>query len=144
MANLIDNKNDLTVRKGRALVIDDSPSVRRILIKILNSLGFSDIIEAENGRQGIEHLDKLEQTKLPDIAMVDWNMPVMDGYSFLCNIRTERKYDNMPIVLVTTVSEQYLILKALEAGANEFVMKPFTKDTIIDKLTMLGISINIQ
>lgn len=144
MATLTDNKNDLTVRKGRALVIDDSPSVRRILIKILNSLGFNDILEAENGQQGIEHLDKLEQIKLPDITMVDWNMPVMDGYSFLCNIRTNHKYDNMPIVLVTTVSEQHLILKALEAGANEFVMKPFTKDSIIDKLTMLGIPMNIS
>lgn len=134
----------MTKRLGRALVIDDSPSIRRILIKILNSLGFSDILEAENGRQGIEELEKLEQTNLPDIAMVDWNMPVMDGYSFLCNIRTNHKYDNMPIVLVTTVSEQHLILKALESGANEFVMKPFTKDAIVDKLTMLGIPINIQ
>ncbi len=119
----------------RALVIDDSKAVRSIIGKIMRELGFGEIVEAGNGREALE---RLEEGK-PQIALVDWNMPEMNGYEFVCAVRADSAYDDLPLMMVTTETEMDKIITALEAGANEYVMKPFTKDVLREKLLILGL-----
>jgi two-component system chemotaxis response regulator CheY len=119
----------------RALVIDDSRAMRAILGKILKELGF-EVAEAGHGREGLE---RLGQSEIPDLVLVDWNMPEMDGLEFVRTVRANRAYDAMQLMMVTTEAEVSAMVCALEAGANEYVMKPFTKDVIVEKLAMLGI-----
>ncbi|MEE2960137.1 MAG: response regulator [Myxococcota bacterium] len=120
----------------RALVVDDSKAIRRIIGKILKDLGF-EVFEAGDGKQA---LTKLGETGVPDLALVDWNMPEMNGYEFLCNIRADPKYNGLNVMMVTTESEISQMAKALEAGANEYLMKPFTKEMIAEKLEILGLT----
>lgn len=119
----------------RALIIDDSKAVRHIMSNILKEIGF-DVSEAKHGLEAVEYL---KQTGPADVALVDWNMPEMNGFEFVQTIRNQRAYDDMRLMMVTTETEQTQIIKALEAGANEYVMKPFTKDVIREKLELLGI-----
>lgn len=119
----------------RALVIDDSRTMRRIIGGILRPLGF-DVVEAENGQDA---LDALEAGLDAELACVDWNMPVMDGLGFISAVRRERRWRDLTLVMVTTESEQSQIVRALAAGAHEYVIKPFTPDAIRDKLQLLGL-----
>lgn len=121
----------------RALVIDDSRAMRAILGKILKEIGF-EVTDACHGREG---LDRLQQVGRPELALVDWNMPEMNGLEFIQAVRADHAYDEMRIMMVTTESEAGAMVSALEAGANEYVMKPFTKDVIIEKLAILGIEL---
>jgi two-component system chemotaxis response regulator CheY len=121
----------------RALIIDDSRSMRMILGKALNELGI-ETIQAANGRLGLE---ALHDTAHVDLVMVDWHMPEMDGYEFVCAARAEPALAAIPIVMVTSEAETDLIQKALEAGATEFLMKPFTADAVRMKLEMIGIEL---
>ena len=81
----------------------------------------------------------LEAGQSFDVALVDWNMPEMNGYDFLCAARKDSKYDDMRIMMVTTETEMEQMVKAISAGANEYVMKPFTKEIILGKLDLLGL-----
>jgi len=119
----------------KAIVIDDSKAIRVILKKILVPLGF-EVFEAENGQEAII---KIAQNGIPDIALVDWNMPVMNGLDFVKQARTLINLNNMKIMMVTTEAEMDRMVLALESGANEYVMKPFTKEIIIEKLQILGV-----
>lgn len=119
----------------RALVVDDSRAMRMILTRILESAGF-EVVQAGNGR---EALDLLAGGEHPDIALVDWNMPVMDGLTFVTACRSEPTYRNITLMMVTTESEHGQIVRALAAGAHEYVIKPFTADAIMDKLNLLGL-----
>jgi two-component system chemotaxis response regulator CheY len=121
----------------RALVIDDSRAMRAILGRILKDLGF-EVTEAGHGREGLE---RLQQTGKLDLALVDWNMPEMNGLEFVQAVRADHTYDGMQLMMVTTESEAGAMVNALEAGANEYVMKPFTKDVIVEKLAILGIEL---
>ena len=121
----------------RALVIDDSRAIRMILGQILKALKF----EVFNAGHGLEALEKLKETGPVELALVDWNMPEMNGYEFVCEVRKDDKYKDMRLMMVTTETEMSQVIKALEAGANEYVMKPFTKDMIIEKLTIMGLSV---
>ncbi|MCA9596445.1 MAG: response regulator, partial [Myxococcales bacterium] len=85
-------------------------------------------------------LDQLQQSGPLDLALVDWNMPVMTGYEFLQQIRAKREFDPMPIMMVTTETEMSQVQRALEAGANEYVMKPFTEEALREKLLLLGLA----
>lgn len=118
-----------------ALVIDDSRAVRIIIGNILREVGL-EVLEAGDGRQGLAQL-----TDNPDVnlILVDWNMPVMDGYAFIQAVRTQRTYDRIRIMMVTTESESEQVTKALAAGANEYMMKPFTKEILLAKLSMLDV-----
>ncbi len=119
----------------QALVVDDSRAVRTILSRVLKELGFS-VTEAGNGR---EALDRINQQQAPfDLALVDWNMPEMNGYELVRKIRSRPELNSTLLVMVTTESEIEQIAKALEAGANEYVMKPFTRDGLVEKLQMAG------
>ena len=119
----------------RALVIDDSRAMRRIVASILETLGF-EVRQAGDGR---EALDVLGEGWLPDLATVDWNMPVMDGLQFVSAVRANPSLRSVTIMMVTSESEQTQIVKALAAGAHEYVIKPFTADAIRDKIALLGL-----
>jgi len=118
-----------------ALVIDDSRALRRILGDMLRQLGFT-VAEAADGKLGLEALHSGPQ---PSVVLVDWNMPNMNGLEFVQAVRAEAKYKDMPLMMVTTETEMEQMVKALEAGANEYVMKPFSQAVIMDKLAMLGV-----
>lgn len=120
----------------RALVIDDSKAIRSILGKMLRDLGF-EVYDAGDGREALERLKEVGKTEL---ALVDWNMPVMNGLEFVEAIRANAEHNDMRLMMVTTETEMSQVVKALEAGANEYVMKPFTKDIILEKLNLMGIS----
>ena len=117
-----------------ALVIDDSKTTRMILRRMLKELGF-EVEEAENGR---EALDLLESGFAPNIVLVDWNMPVMDGYQFVKAVRSKPKFNKLVLMMVTTETELDRLIAALEVGIDEYVMKPFTKEVIEEKLEILG------
>jgi len=102
----------------------------------MKKLGF-EVVDAGDGQ---EALNKLKSDGPFDIALVDWNMPVMNGYDFVVNTRKDSQYNDMRLMMVTTETEMAQVVKALEAGANEYVMKPFTKEMIAEKLTLLGLS----
>ncbi|MDA8196388.1 MAG: response regulator [Actinomycetota bacterium] len=118
-----------------AMVIDDSSATRMILARILGELGYT-VEKAENGADALHKLSKMSR---PELILIDWNMPVMNGYEFLVKARSMPEYDNVTMMMVTTETEIEQVLKALEAGANEYVMKPFTKDIIDEKLSLLGL-----
>ena len=120
----------------RALIIDDSKAIRVILGKMMKELQF-EVFEASNGR---EALDLLSQIGEMGVVLVDWNMPEMNGLEFVLEVRSKAEYKDMKLMMVTTETEMSKVVKALEAGANEYVMKPFTKDIIKEKLNLLGIN----
>ena len=119
----------------RALIVDDSRSMRSILRRALEQCGF-EVLEAVNGRDAVE---RLAMMRIPDLALVDWNMPEMTGIEFVVAIRSDKNYNAMRIVMVTTETEMEQVQRALTAGANEYVMKPFTREVLVDKLTLLGL-----
>jgi two-component system, chemotaxis family, chemotaxis protein CheY len=118
----------------RALVIDDSRTVRAIIGKILREVGL-EVIEAANGREGLEQLQRAGA----ELVLVDWNMPEMDGLEFIRAVRADRAHDAVRIMMVTTETEQEQVIRALDAGANEYMMKPFTKEILIAKLSLLDV-----
>ena len=118
-----------------ALVIDDSKTTRMILRRMLKELGF-EVEEAENGQ---EALAQLESNPLPNIALVDWNMPIMDGYQFVKSVRSKAKFNKLLLMMVTTETELDRLTAAIEAGVDEYVMKPFTKEVIEEKFEILGL-----
>ena len=118
----------------RALVIDDSKAMRSILTRMLQELGF-EVLEAANGRLGLQRLQ--ENGKI-DLALVDWNMPEMNGLEFVRKVRAEHSYDGVLLMMVTTETEMENVVRALAAGANEYVMKPFTREVILEKLQIFG------
>lgn len=122
----------------KALVIDDSKAIRVILKKMMNEFGF-ETFEAENGQDAMK---KLREMMHCDIALVDWNMPVMNGLEFVKAVRAVAFFQKTKIMMVTTESEMSRMQLALSEGADEYVMKPFTKEIILDKLTQLGLMKN--
>ena len=120
----------------QALVVDDSRATRAVLKQFLAELGF----EIQEAGHGLEALERLKEMGKADLVLVDWNMPEMNGFDFVCAVRAERQYDEMPLIMVTTETEISQVAKALKAGANEYVMKPFTKEVLLAKLDLLGIS----
>jgi two-component system, chemotaxis family, chemotaxis protein CheY len=119
----------------KALIVDDSRAMRTILRGALKEEGF-EVFEAGDGRQALEELRK---TGALDLALVEWNMPVMNGYELICEVRSQRNFDRMAIMMVTTESEAAQMKRALDAGANEYVMKPFTPEILREKLLLLGL-----
>ena len=120
----------------RAMVIDDSRAMRLILKRIAGQLGF-EVSEAANGKEALDLLQSAEN--LPELALVDWNMPEMNGLDFVVAVRADPRLKAMTLMMVTTEGEQSQIVRALAAGAHEYVIKPFTPDAIVEKLTLLGL-----
>jgi two-component system chemotaxis response regulator CheY len=121
----------------QALVIDDSRATRRIVGLYLKELGF-EIIEAGDGQQA---LDALVEHGLPDVVMVDWNMPVMNGLDFIKAVRADKANRDLPIIMLTTETEMERMALAFLAGVNEYIMKPFSRSMIEEKLSILGIGV---
>jgi len=117
----------------RALVVDDSTAVRLYLRKILLPYGF-EIVDARNGREGLQRVREQQI----DLVLLDWNMPVMNGLELLQHIRTEPGVGSPCVMMVTSENDLQEVAQALEIGANEYVMKPFTPEIIADKLALLG------
>ena len=121
----------------RALVIDDSKSIRSILTRILSGVGF----EVDEAANGLEALALIKKEKV-DLALVDWNMPDMDGCEFIQLVRKSNAHKDMRLIMVTTETAITKVAEALEAGADEYVMKPFSREVIIEKLALMGMNIS--
>jgi two-component system chemotaxis response regulator CheY len=124
----------------RALVVDDSRATRMILRKILESIGF-EVEQAENGRVALELLQSWVPYDVPDLALVDWNMPEMNGLELIEVVRDLQDFDAMKIIMCTTETEVSQMTLAMLSGANEYVMKPFTADIIVDKMALVGLEV---
>ncbi len=125
----------------RALVVDDSRAMRRIVGSILSREGF-EILQAGDGQEALDVLEA--QSEPPELACVDWNMPVMDGLTFVTQVRKRREWRGITLMMVTTESEQDRIVRALAAGAHEYLTKPFEADDMRQKLEYLGLLPNLR
>jgi two-component system chemotaxis response regulator CheY len=123
-----------------AIVIDDSSAMRMILRRVLTKLGFQ-VLEAVNGLDALERLGECE--RIPDVALIDWNMPEMNGLEFIQAVRGDPRYSRLTLFMVTTESEQSQIVRALAAGAHEYLIKPFTPDAVAEKLELLGLTVGV-
>ena len=115
------------------ITVDDSSTMRRIIKNTLQKLGFTNILEAEHGVEALEVLSKNEV----DIIITDWNMPEMDGLTFVKTLRLDPKYLDTPILMVTTEAAKEDILTALKNGVNNYVVKPFTPEILQEKVFKL-------
>jgi len=117
----------------RALIVDDSRFVRNLLRGLLEKRG----MECEEAGNGLAAIDKIRVDAF-DLALVDWNMPVMNGLELLQQLRAEG-FDDLKVLMVTTEAEDDFIVRALDAGADEYLMKPFDNEALCEKLSMLGV-----
>jgi len=118
-----------------ALLVDDSRTMRALLGGMLAELGF-EVVEATHG---VDALAKLGTCPDLDVALVDWNMPEMDGLELVRALRAERRFAGLPVMMVTTESDAHSVVRALMAGADEYAMKPLDRDGLHDKLALLGV-----
>lgn len=112
------------------LVVDDSSTMRRIIINTLKKLGNHEIVEAANGREAIDRL----AAGPVDLVITDWNMPEMSGIEFVRSVRASKNREQLPILMVTTNAAHDDIVAAVEAGVNNYVVKPFTPETMREKI----------
>jgi len=121
---------------AKALVVDDSRAMRNIISKIITGCGF-EVFQASDGSEALEVMNR----EFPHISVVlaDWNMPTMNGLDFVKHLRADPRYAGVTVVMVTTETHIEQMTLALEAGVNEYVMKPFTGEMIADKLRLLGV-----
>ena len=118
-----------------ALVVDDSRATRALLRRLLGTFGF----EVEEAGDGVEALRSLEQ-HVPDLVLVDWNMPLMDGLDFIKAVRANPRFERLHVMMVTSEADPVHIARALMAGADEYALKPMTRDALSDKLELIGLS----
>ena len=118
-----------------ALVIDDSRTTRMIIGNILREIGL-DVLEAANGLEALEQMKRHPEIEL---MLVDWNMPEMNGFDLIRAIRAEHAHDAVRILMVTSEAQGEQVNRALRAGANEYLMKPFNKDVLLAKLNLLDV-----
>ena len=116
------------------LVVDDSRVVRKVARRILEAHGFT-VAEAGDGKQALESC----RASMPDCILLDWNMPVMDGLTFLKAVRSEFGPANPPVVFCTTENDLSRIVEAIEHGAQEYIMKPFDEDILLGKFAQVGL-----
>jgi two-component system chemotaxis response regulator CheY len=114
----------------KILAVDDSPTMRRIIINTLRKAGFGDVTEATGGKDALE---KLKASKI-NFVITDWNMPEMDGLTFVTNLRQVEEFRNLPVLMVTAKSVKGDIVAAMTAGVNNYIVKPFTPDTLKTKI----------
>lgn len=114
----------------KILVVDDFATMRRIIKGVLKQIGFSDIIEAGDGEEAFKELKKDNY----DLILADWNMPKMSGLELLKNVRSDKNLQRIPFIMVTAEGQKDNILDAVKAGVSNYVIKPFTPETINEKL----------
>ena len=115
----------------KVLIVEDSAILRKAIVKIVNGLGFMSV-EAENGVDGLAKLRKNDHDL--SLIILDWNMPVMDGYEFLTKIRSDENYDNIPVLMATADGVEEDVKKAIKAGANSYLVKPFSADDLSKRI----------
>lgn len=120
----------------KALIVDDSRTVRLILSKMLKALGF-ETIETENGKVA---LDALASAGPFDLALIDWNMPVMNGLETVKALRADDRFKQLPIMIITTELEHDQVILALNTRATQCLMKPFSIEAVSEKLALLGLT----
>ncbi|MBK4737652.1 chemotaxis response regulator CheY [Noviherbaspirillum pedocola] len=123
----------MTANSKCFLIVDDFPTMRRIITGLLKELGYSNFVEAENGE---EALSRIRGGGI-DFVLSDWNMPVMDGLSLLKHIRADDSLRHLPVLMVTAEAKKENIIAAAQAGASGYVVKPFTAGTLQEKLTKI-------
>jgi|TARA_Y100001960_G_C14655365_1_gene818055 two-component system chemotaxis response regulator CheY len=114
----------------RILVVDDFPTMRRIVINLLKQLGFSNVVEASDGKEALE---KVRSDKI-DLVVSDWNMPNMTGIDFLKELRADEKFKALPFIMVTAEGKKENVIAAVHAGVSNYVVKPFNAATLKEKL----------
>lgn len=119
----------------KVLVIDDSRTVRRLLTAYLKELG----IECIEAGDGLEALEQLDQHSLVDAALVDWDMPRMNGLEFVQAVRARPEYNSLKLMMVTAQTSFDSVVKALNAGATDYLMKPVTRQMLEEKLRLIGV-----
>ncbi len=117
----------------RFLIVDDFPTMRRIVRNLLKELGYANVDEAEDGQAG---LSKLKEGRF-DFVISDWNMPNMDGLQMLQSVRADPALSKLPVLMVTAEAKKENIIAAAQAGANGYVVKPFTAATLEEKLNKI-------
>lgn len=117
----------------KILAVDDSPTMRRIIINTLNRAGFKDVVEASDGKDALAKM-KLEK---PNFVITDWNMPEMDGLTFITILRSMAEYKDIQVLMVTTRSVKEDIVEAMKAGVNNYIVKPFTPETLKAKINQM-------
>lgn len=118
----------------KILVVDDFPTMRRIVKTLMRQNGYTNFVEAEDGVQGLKALDNN-----PDVEFVvsDWNMPNMSGLEFLKAVRSDARFSHLPFLMVTAESEKEQIIEAVKNGVSSYIVKPFTGAALQDKLTKI-------
>lgn len=114
----------------KILAVDDSPTMRRIIINTLKRAGYNDVTEASDGKDALVKM----KVNSYNFIITDWNMPEMDGMEFVTNIRKSDDYKKIPILMVTTRSVQDDIVEAIRIGVNSYIVKPFTPETLKQKI----------
>ncbi|MDD3731586.1 MAG: response regulator [candidate division Zixibacteria bacterium] len=117
----------------KILAVDDSPTMRRIIINTLKRAGYQDVVEAQDGKDA---LAKLKVDKF-NFVITDWNMPEMDGLTFVTTLRSMDEFKNLPVLMVTTRSVKEDIMEAMKAGVNNYIVKPFTPETLKAKIEQI-------
>ena len=117
----------------KILAVDDSPTMRRIILNTLKRAGFNEVAEASDGKDA---LAKLKVDKY-DFIITDWNMPEMDGLTFVTNVRADPELKALPVLMVTTRSVKEDIIEAMKAGVNNYIVKPFTPETLAEKINQV-------
>ena len=123
----------------RAIVVDDSRAMRTLLRRMLTDIGFAEVLEAEHGRDALDRLGAGGEP--PSLALVDWNMPEMNGLELIEAMRSERRYDRTRLMMVTSETNPRHVYDALKAGVDEYAMKPITREVIQDKLGLMGLEV---
>ncbi len=114
----------------KILAVDDSPTMRRIIVNTLKRAGYDDVTEASDGKDALAKM-KVEQF---NFVITDWNMPEMDGLTFVSQVRSLDEFKDVPILMVTTRSVKDDIIEAMKAGVNNYIVKPFTPETLGEKI----------
>ncbi|HUV30168.1 MAG TPA: response regulator [Acidobacteriota bacterium] len=117
----------------KILAVDDSPTMRRIIVNTLKKAGYPDVTEATDGKDA---LAKLKVDKF-NFVITDWNMPEMDGIALVTTLRATEEFRDLPVLMVTTRSVKEDIMEAMKAGVNNYIVKPFTPDTLKQKIEQI-------
>jgi two-component system, chemotaxis family, chemotaxis protein CheY len=117
----------------KIIAVDDSPTMRRIIINTLKRAGFEDVIEASDGKDALAKM-RIEKV---NFVITDWNMPEMDGLTFVSTLRSTDEFKNLPVLMVTTRSVKEDIVDAMKAGVNNYIVKPFTPETLKAKIDQI-------
>ena len=112
----------------RILTVDDSSTMRRIIKNTLSRIGYEDVVEASDGVDALRKMDGVE------LVLTDWNMPEMDGLTYVKALRSDSRFDKIPIIMVTTEAAKKEILEAIKAGVSDYIVKPFTPEVLREKI----------